>query len=81
MLPNFKYLNQSEFVVDFMSKSKSWLTHKIKGTDSKGGFAPHELTKIADGFDKLAEELKNRAIELRKQVEDKTLLINILTDE
>jgi hypothetical protein len=77
LLEAFKFLNASKIATEKMSKSKSWLAHKMVGTDSKGGFDAAEYLKLADIFEGLSKDFQTHSAEFRKQAEDKSLLINM----
>ena len=61
----FKYIVQAHFAKDFLGKSKGWLTQKIKGIDPKGGFDVAEKERLAAALDRLGDEFKARASEIR----------------
>jgi hypothetical protein len=77
----FALLNESAFAKTKLKKHPSWLNKKRKGVASNGSFTIVEYKALATALRSTIADMEAAAQYCHKMAEDKTLLINIMTDE
>ena len=63
-----KCIKTAQFCLEILGKSPSWFSHKAAGRDSKGGFDTAEQLRIAEGLERLANELRIEAQQMRDEL-------------